>query len=203
MYREDEFYFLTDRLHHDIYELALKDYLTKKERVIVKIFKKDNESVVIEVINGQNKIIKDTRKNKESSIFDMDLVFVKVLDRYVSSYELPNVFYEYVEGVGAWYRVKLDGFLPNDPDLKIFYRKKEVTKEEIINSTKNKEVKDKQLKFLELTKGIKFTRPSEVKKIIEETLYLSNIPGLVDDINEIRSKEDWKNAKEYNHDEEW
>lgn len=166
MYREDEFYFLTDRLHHDIYELALKDYITKKERVIMKIFKKENESVIIEVVDGKNKIIKDTRSKKESSIFDMDLVFVKVLDRYVSSYELPNMLYEYVEGLGAWYRVKLNGFLPNDPDLKIFYQKKVITKEKILNTLKNKEIKDKQLKFLELTKGIKFTRPSEVKKVL-------------------------------------
>ena len=40
-------------------------------------------------------------------------------------------------------------------------------------------------------------------KNIEETLYLSSIPGLVDDINEIRKKEDWSSAKEYNENEEW
>lgn len=40
-------------------------------------------------------------------------------------------------------------------------------------------------------------------KNIEETLYLSSIPGLVDDINNIRTNEDWKSAKEYNEDEEW
>ena len=38
---------------------------------------------------------------------------------------------------------------------------------------------------------------------IEETLYLSSIPGLVDDVNKIRKNEDWKSAKEYNPDEEW
>ena len=38
---------------------------------------------------------------------------------------------------------------------------------------------------------------------IEETLYLSSIPGLVDDINEIRKNEDWSTAKEYDSDEEW
>lgn len=166
MYREDEFYFLTDKLHHDIYELALNKYITKKERVIVKIFKKDNESVVIEVVNGKNEIVKDTRKNKELSIFDMDLVFVKMLERYVSSYELPNMVYEYVEGIGAWYRVKIEGFNSSNKDLKIFYRKKEVTKDNILNSKESKEVKDKQLKFLELTKGIKFTKPSEVEKVL-------------------------------------
>ena len=38
---------------------------------------------------------------------------------------------------------------------------------------------------------------------IEETIYLSGIPGLVDNINEIRKNEDWNKAKEYNPDEEW
>ena len=40
-------------------------------------------------------------------------------------------------------------------------------------------------------------------KNIEETLYLSSIPGLVEDVNKIRKNEDWKSAKEYNPDEEW
>lgn len=38
---------------------------------------------------------------------------------------------------------------------------------------------------------------------IEETLYLSSIPGLVDDINNIRKTENWESAKEFNPDEEW
>ena len=40
-------------------------------------------------------------------------------------------------------------------------------------------------------------------KNIEETLYLSSIPGLVEDVNKIRKNEDWKSAKEYDPDEEW
>lgn len=40
-------------------------------------------------------------------------------------------------------------------------------------------------------------------KNIEETLYLSSIPGLVDDVNKIRKNEDWKSSKEYDPDEEW
>ena len=40
-------------------------------------------------------------------------------------------------------------------------------------------------------------------KNIEETLYLSNIPGFIDDINKIRKTENWETAKEYNPDEEW
>ena len=38
---------------------------------------------------------------------------------------------------------------------------------------------------------------------IEETLYLSSIPGLVDDVNNIKNTENWKNAKEYDPNEEW
>ena len=40
-------------------------------------------------------------------------------------------------------------------------------------------------------------------KNIEETLYLSSIPGLVEDINNIRKTENWESSKEFNPDEEW
>ena len=40
-------------------------------------------------------------------------------------------------------------------------------------------------------------------KNIEETLHLSSIPGLVENINNIRKNEDWESAKEYNENEEW
>ena len=40
-------------------------------------------------------------------------------------------------------------------------------------------------------------------KSIEETLYLSSIPGLVEDINNIKKNENWDEAKELNPDEEW
>lgn len=40
-------------------------------------------------------------------------------------------------------------------------------------------------------------------KSIEETLYLSNIPGLVEDINNIRKNENWNNAKKFDSNEKW
>lgn len=40
-------------------------------------------------------------------------------------------------------------------------------------------------------------------KNIEETLYLSNIPGLVDNINSIKNNENWDEAREFNADDEW
>lgn len=40
-------------------------------------------------------------------------------------------------------------------------------------------------------------------KNIEETLYLSSIPGFADNINDIRKNEKWDSAKEFDPDEEW
>ena len=40
-------------------------------------------------------------------------------------------------------------------------------------------------------------------KSIEETLLFNSIPGFTENLNEIRKKENWKTAKEFNPDEEW
>jgi len=40
-------------------------------------------------------------------------------------------------------------------------------------------------------------------KNIQETLYLSSIPGFIEDINNIRNEEKWESSKEFNPDEEW
>ena len=40
-------------------------------------------------------------------------------------------------------------------------------------------------------------------KNIEETLYLYSIPGLVDNINNIRKTEKWDKDKEFDPNEEW
>ena len=40
-------------------------------------------------------------------------------------------------------------------------------------------------------------------KSIEETLYLSSIPELVEDINNIRKNETWNNAKKFDSNEKW
>ena len=40
-------------------------------------------------------------------------------------------------------------------------------------------------------------------KNIEETLFLSGIPGYVENINDIKNNENWDNAKEYKKDEKW
>lgn len=38
---------------------------------------------------------------------------------------------------------------------------------------------------------------------IQETIFLSSIPGLVDNIKQIENEEDWEQAEEYNPNEEW
>lgn len=40
-------------------------------------------------------------------------------------------------------------------------------------------------------------------KNIEETLFLSSIPGFIDNIKEIDQKEDWDEAEEFDSNEEW
>ncbi len=40
-------------------------------------------------------------------------------------------------------------------------------------------------------------------KNIEETLFLSSIPGFVENINDIKNNENWDKAIEYKKDEEW
>ena len=40
-------------------------------------------------------------------------------------------------------------------------------------------------------------------KNIEETLFLSSIPGYVNNINNIRKNENWESAKKYEKDEKW
>ncbi len=40
-------------------------------------------------------------------------------------------------------------------------------------------------------------------KNIEETLYLSSIPGFLDNINNIRETENWNQAKIFDPDKEW
>lgn len=40
-------------------------------------------------------------------------------------------------------------------------------------------------------------------KNIEETLYLSSIPGMVDNVNKIRKTENWEKASEYKENEKW
>lgn len=40
-------------------------------------------------------------------------------------------------------------------------------------------------------------------KSIQDTLYLSSIPRVVDNINETMKNEDWDNASEYDLNEEW
>ena len=43
----------------------------------------------------------------------------------------------------------------------------------------------------------------EKYKSMKETLYLSSIPNYVNNINDIRKHENWKDTKEYTKGEEW
>ena len=95
-----------------------------------------------------------------------DLSVLKVLSRYYSDYEIPGMVYEYMEGVGAWYRVAIPGYDPKDSLLKPFYLKKKLNKEDLVNYAKNDEELTKLNEFYDITKGlIKFSKVEDVKEL--------------------------------------
>ena len=166
MMRDNEFYGITDILHFNVYASLLKNHIIKEERVVIKVFKKDNEVVVIETNNFVDTILYDNRKDKNSDLMTYDLTFLKTLERYTSDYEIPGMIYEYIDGVGSWYRVKIDGYDPNDKLLKPFFLKKKITKEDLSKYASNKEELKRLEKFYDITKGlIKFSKPKKVKEL--------------------------------------
>lgn len=166
MYNDKYFYGLTDLLHFNLYASLLKDKIIKEERVIIKVFKKENEVVVIETNNFKDTILKDTRLNKDDNLLEYDLIYLHTLERYYSDYEIPGMIYEYVEGLGSWYRVKIEGFNPLDKDLKPFYLKKKIEKDDLIKYAKNNDTLNKLNKFYDITKGlVKFSKPTLVKDL--------------------------------------
>ena len=169
MYNEEYFYGITDLMHFNVYASLLKEHIIKEERVIIKVFKKDGEIVIIETNNFKDTILKDTRKDKNSDLMEFDLSFLKVLERYTSDYEIPGMIYERIEGIGCWYRVKIDGYLPNDKLLKPFFLKKKITKEDLSKYAENQDELDRLNKFYDITKGlIKFSKVKEVKELFAQ-----------------------------------
>ena len=169
MYREEYFYGLSDILHFNVMASFLKDKINKEERGIIKIFKRDKEIIVIEHLNGKDEILKDTRLDKDEDITNFDLVFLKAIERYTSDYELPGMIYEYIEGFGSWYRVKIDNYDPGDRRLKPFYLKKKIKKEDLIKYVNNKEDLKYLEKFWEIKGEITFNKPKIIKEFFEKS----------------------------------
>lgn len=167
MYNEEYFYGITDLMHFNVYASLLKEHIIKEERVIIKVFKKDDEVVIIETNNFKDTILKDTRKDKNSDLMEYDLSFLKVLERYTSDYEIPGMIYERIEGIGCWYRVKIDGYLPSDKLLNPFYLKKKINKEDLSKYADNQEDLDRLYKFYDITKGlVKFSKVKDIKELL-------------------------------------
>lgn len=169
MYNNEYFYGISDLMHFNVYAVLLKDNIIKEERVVIKVFKKDDQVVVIETNNFEDTILKDTRIDTNLDLMDMDLVFLKVLERYYSDYEIPGMVYEHIEGIGSWYRVKIDGYNPSDKYLKPFYLKKKIKKEDLARYASNDEELEKLNELFDITKGlIKFSKIKDVKKLFLE-----------------------------------
>ena len=166
MYREDCFYGITDVMHHNVYASLLKSHIKAEENVIIKVFKLEDEVVVIETNNFKDTILKDTRKDKNRDLMEYDLVFLKVLNRYYSDYEIPGMVYESIEGIGCWYRVSIPGFKPTDKYLKPFMLKKNLIKEDLVKYASNDNELSKLNEFYDITKGlIKFSKVKDVKDL--------------------------------------
>ena len=166
MIRNNEFYGISDILHFNVYASLLKEHIIKEERVIIKVFKKDNQVVIVETNNFQDTIIKDTRKDKNDDLMTYDLTFLKTLDRYYSDFEIPGMVYENMEGIGSWYRVKIDGYDPYDKLLKPFFLKKKITKEDLKRYADNELDLQRLEKFYDITKGlVKFSKMKDVEKL--------------------------------------
>lgn len=174
MYREDEFYILMDLMHFNVYAALLKDHIKKEERVIIKVFKKGKEVVIVETNNFHDLFLMDTRVDKNSDLMEFDLVFLKVLERFYCDYEINGAIYESIEGIGSWMRVKIDGYLPFDKRLKPFYLKKKIEKGDLKNYTDNEKDLNYLMNFYDLTKGqLKFSKVKKVKEIFNN--FIKNI----------------------------
>lgn len=168
MYIEDYFYGITDVMHHNVYASLLCNHIIKEENVIIKVFRLDGEIVVVETNNFKDTILKDTRKDKNKDLMKFDLVFLKVLNRYYCDYEIPGMIYESIEGLGSWYRVKIDGYLPTDKYLRPFFLKKKIIKDDLVKYAKNDEELNELNNFFDITKGlIKFSKVDDVKKLFD------------------------------------
>lgn len=166
MYNNKYFYGIIDLMHFNVYASLLREYIIKEERVILKVFKRDKEIVVIETNNFVDTILKDTRKDKNSNLMEFDLIFLKTLERYYSDYEIEGMVYEYIEGIGAWYKVEIPGYSANDKFLKPFFLKKKIERDELKKYATNEDELNKLVKFYDITKGlVKFSTPNKVKKL--------------------------------------
>ena len=167
MYNDKYFYGITDLMHFNVYASLLKEHITKEERVIIKVFKKDSEIVIIETNNFKDIILKDTRVDKNTDLMVFDLVFLKTLERYYSDYEISGMVYEYIADVGSWYRVEIPGFSPNDKLLKPFFLKKKINRDDLSKYATTSEELERLNKFYDITKGlIKFSKVKEVKELL-------------------------------------
>lgn len=167
MYNDKYFYGITDLMHFNVYASLLKEHIIREERVIIKVFKKENEVVVVENNNFKDIILKDTRVDKNSDLMEFNLVFLKTLERYYSDYEIPGMVYEYIEGVGSWYRVEILGFNPNEKVLKPFFLKKKINREDLTKYAITSEELDRLNKFYDITKGlIKFSKVKDIKELL-------------------------------------
>lgn len=171
MYKEGYFYQILDVLRYDLFQIAYRDKIKNKIRLIIKIFNLDNEYIVVETHNFKDNIVFDNRKDKKKNLEEYDLIFLKVMERYESDVEIPNKVYERIDGVGIWARVKIEGYDPNDKLLRPFYLKKQLDFEDLSKYAKTDEELVYLQNFYNLVGGDRFTHPRIIKDLFNKKCY--------------------------------
>jgi|GEM_PF-3969224 len=163
MYNKEYFYKILDNLEYELARKACENNMDFEGRLLIKVLVKNDNKVIIETYNGKDKILLDNRKTKTENLLDYELSFLSTLERFESN----GLIYERLANVGAWYKVKYEGFNPSDGDLKIFYLKKDLTMEDLNKYAKDKATLKKLQEFYSIANKHKFTKPTELSKIID------------------------------------
>lgn len=166
MYKEGYFYGIIDIMKYNIMLSLLKENIIKEELGIIEMFNKDNEEIVIEIIDGKENIIKDTRKDKNNDITNYDLVYLKSFHRFYSDYEIKDMVYVNIDN-NCFFRVKIEGYDPKDKRLKPFYLKKKITKDGLVKYCNNKEDLKYLEKFYDIKGLVKFSKIKDINNFFE------------------------------------
>ena len=112
----------------------------------------------------------------------------------------------YTKDMHGSYSIKyvLPALFPNDESLELIHNGSEAmnTYANLSNYSKEEQehIRERLLKYCELDT---YAMVKIYEKLLEKTSYLSSIPGFADNINDIKTKEDWTKAKEFNANEKW
>ncbi len=97
-------YQILDNLEFDLIFANLKNKCTY-ERLIIKVFKKQEDIIIIESLNGKDEIL-NNKKITQDELLNYNLTFISAMERLTNKEE--DIIYEKLHNIGNWLRVKKD-----------------------------------------------------------------------------------------------